>query len=78
MTEQDKKELHDKMSPQSAVKVECLMQLVKLQSNGLANTLTELADMIDACGHEHDSTPIREFAKSLMDVSQSMLIGGQK
>ena len=79
MTEQDRKEVqNNKMSPQLAAKAEYLMQLVRLQSEGLAKTLTELTDTMEACGCESDSTPMRSFAKSLMDVSQSLLMGGNK
>lgn len=78
MTEQERKEVQDKMTPQLAAKVEYLMQLARVESDGLAKTLTELADTMEACGCNSDSTPMRNFAKSLMDVSQSMLIGGDK
>ena len=78
MTEQERKEVQDKMSPQLAAKAEYLMQLAKLQSEGLAKALTEPTDTIEACGCESDSTPMRNLAKSLMDVSQSLLMGGHK
>ena len=78
MTEQEKKEVQDKMTPQLAAKVEYLMQLARLQSEGLAKTLTELTDTMEACGCDSDSTPMRNFAKSLMGVSQSLIIGGNE
>lgn len=78
MTEQERKEVQDKMMPQLAAKAEYLMQLARLQSEGLANTLTELADTMEACGFDSDSTPMRNFAKSLMYFSQSLIIGGNK
>lgn len=78
MTEQERKEVQDKITPQMAAKAEYLMQLARLQSEGLAKTLTELTDTMEACGCDSDSTPMRNFAKSLMDVSQSLLMGGHK
>ena len=78
MTEQERKEVQDKMTPQLAANVEYLMRLARVESDGLAKTLTELADTMEACGCNSDSTLTRNFAKSLMDVSQSMLIGGDK
>ena len=78
MTEQERKEVQDKMSPQLAAKAEYLMQLARLQSKGLANTLIELTDTIEACGCSSDSTPMRNLAKSLMNVSQLLIIGGNK
>ena len=78
MTEQERKEVQDKMTPQLAAKAEYLMQLAKLHSKGLAKTLTELTDTMEACGCDSDSTSIRKLEKLLMDVSQSMLIGGHK
>ena len=78
MTEQEWKEVHDKMSPQLAAKAEYLMQLSRLQSEGLAKTLTELADTMDVCCCGSDSNPVRNFANLLMDVSQSLIIGGNK
>lgn len=78
MTEQEKKEVKDKMMPQLVAKAEYLMQLARLQSEGLAKTLTEIADTMEACGFDSDSTLMRNFAKSLMDVSQSLIIGGNK
>lgn len=78
MTEQEKKEVHDKMTPQLAAKAEYLMQLARLQSEGLAKTLTELADTMDACCCGSDSNPIRNIAKILMVISQSLIIGGNK
>ena len=78
MTEQEKKEMQDKMTPQLSAKAEYLMQLARLQSEGLSKTLTELTDTMEACGCDSDSTPMRNFAKSLMDVSQSLIIGGNK
>ena len=70
--------MQDKMTPELAAKVEYLMQLARLQSEGLANTLTELTDTMEACGCDSDSTPMRNFAKSLTDVSKSLMIGGKK
>ena len=78
MTEQEWKEVQDKMSPQLAAKAEYLMQLSRLQSEGLAKTLTELADTMDACCCVSDSNQMRDFAKFLMDVSQPLIIGGNK
>ena len=84
MTEQDRKEVQerkevqDETTPQLVAKVEYLMQLARLQSEELAKTMTELADTMKACGFRSDSTPMRDFAKALMDVSKSMLIGGDK
>lgn len=78
MTEQELKEVQDKMSPQLAAKAEFLMQLARLQSEGLAKTLTKLTDTMEACGCYSDSAPIRNFAKLLMNVSQSLMIGGNK
>ena len=78
MTEQERKEVQDKTTPQLVAKVECLMQLVRLHSELLAKTLTELTDTMEACGCDSDSTPMRDFAKLLMDVSQSLLMGGHK
>lgn len=78
MTEQEKKEVRDKMTPQLAAKAEYLMQLARLQSEGLAKTLTELADTMDACCCGSDSNPIRNIAKILMVISQSLIIGGNK
>ena len=79
MTEQERKEVQDnKMTPQLAAKAEYLMQLARLQSEGLAKTLTELTDTMEACGCDSDSTPMRNFAKSLMGVSQSLIIGGNE
>ena len=78
MTEQEKKEVKDKMMPQLVAKAEYLMQLARLQSEGLAKTLTKLADTMEVCGFDSDSTLMRNFAKSLMDVSQSLIIGGNK
>ena len=78
MTEQEKNEVKDKMMPQLVAKAEYLMQLARLQSEGLAKTLTEIADTMEACGFDSDSTLMRNFAKSLMDVSQSLIIGGNK
>ena len=78
MKEPEKKEVQDKMTPQMAAMAEYLMQLARLQSEGLAKTLTELADTMGACGCKSDSTPIRTFANALMDVSQSLLMGGNK
>ena len=78
MTEQERKEVQDKMMPQLVAKAEYLMQLARLQSEGLAKTLTELADTMEACGCDSDSTPMLNFAKLLMDVSQSLLMGGNK
>lgn len=78
MTEQEWKEVQDKMSPQLAAKGEFLMQLARLQSEGLAKTLTKLADTMEACGCHSDSAPIRNFSKLLINVSQSLTIGGNK
>ena len=78
MTEQERKEVQDKMTPRLAAKTEYLIQLARLQSEGLAKTLTELADTMDACCCGSDSNPMRNFAKSLMDVSQSLPMGGHK
>ena len=78
MTEQEKKEVQDKMTPQLSAKADYLMQLAGLQSEGLAKTLTELADTMEECGCYSDSTPMRNFTKTLMDASQSLLMGGRK
>ena len=78
MTEQERKEVQDKMSPQLVAKAEYLMQLARLQSDGLAKTMTELADTMKACGFRSDSTPMRDLAKTLINVSRSLLIGGSK
>lgn len=78
MTEQERKEVQDKMTPQLAAKTEHLIQLARLQSEGLAKTLTELTDTMEACGCGLDSTPMRNFAKLLTGVSQSLIIGGDK
>ena len=78
MTEQERKEVQDKMTPLLAAKTEHLIQLARLQSEGLAKTLTELADTMDACCCGSDSNPVRNFAKLLMGVSQSLIIGGNK
>ena len=78
MTDPDRKEGQDKMSPQLVAKAEYLMQLARLQSDGLAKTMTELADMMNACGFRSDSTPMRDLAKTLINVSRSLLIGGSK
>ena len=78
MTEQERKEVQDKMTPRLAAKTEHLIQLARLQSEGLAKTLTELADTMDACCCGSDSNSMRNLAKSLMDVSQSLLMGGHK
>lgn len=71
-------EVQDKTTPQLVAKLEYLMQLARVQLDGLAKTLTELADTMETCGCNSDSTPMRDFAKTLMNVSQSMLIGGDK
>lgn len=78
MKEQKRKEVQYKMSPQLAAKSEYLMQLLGLQSEGLAKTLTELTDTMDACGYDSDTTPMRQLAKSIMSISQSLMIGGGK
>ena len=79
MTEQERKEVQDnKMTPRLAEKTEYLIQLARLQSEGLAKTLTELANTMDACCCGSDSNPMRNFAKLLMGVSQSLIIGGNK
>ena len=78
MTEQERKEGQDKMTPRLAAKTEHLIQLTMLQSEGLAKTLTELADTMDACCCGSGSNPVRNFAKFLMGVSQSLIIGGNK
>ena len=78
MTEQERKEVQDKMTPRLAAKTEHLIQLARLQSEGLAKTLTELADTMDACCCGSDSNPMRDFAELLMDVSQPLIIGGNK
>ena len=78
MKEQERKEVQDKMSPQLAAKAEYLMQIAMLHSEVLANTLTELAYTMEACGYKSDTTPIRSFAKSIKDVSRSLMIGGNK
>ena len=78
MKEQERKEVQDKTSPQLAAKAEYLMQLARMQLDGLAKTLTELTDTMEACGCNSYSTPMRDFAKTLMDVSRSLLIGGSK
>ena len=78
MTEQEKKKMQDKMTPELAAKVEYLMHLARLQSEGLASTLTELTDTIEACGCDLDSTPMRNFAKSIKQISESIMIGGRK
>lgn len=70
--------MQDKMTPQLAAKAEYLMQLARLQSEWLAKTLTELADTMDACCCGSDSNPIRNIAKILMVISQSLIIGGNK
>ena len=78
MKEQERKEVQDKMSPQLVAKAEYLMQLLRLQSEGLAKTLNELADTMDACSWGSDSNPMRNFSELLMGVSQSLIIGGNK
>ena len=78
MTEQERKEGQDKMTPRLAAKMEHLIQLAMSQSEGLAKTLTELADTMDACCCGSDSNQMRDFAKFLMDVSQPLIIGGNK
>ena len=78
MTEQEKKKMQDKMTPQLAAKVEYLMHLVILHSDGLANALTELSDAIEACGCESDLTFMRDIAKSIKRISESITIGGGK
>jgi hypothetical protein len=78
MTEQEKKEVQVKMTTQTVAKVAYLMQLAKMQSEELAKTMTELTDTMEACGCTSDSAPMRNFAKSLMDISQSLLMGGGK
>ena len=78
MTEQEKKEVQDETTTQLAAKAEYLMQLARFQSEELAKTMTELADTMKACGFRSDSTPMRDFAKTLMNVSRSLLIGGSK
>lgn len=78
MTDETKKEVEDKMTPQLAAKAEYLMQLARLQTDGLAKTLTELTETMKACGCETDSTPIHVFCKSLSGMSQSLQMGGAK
>ena len=78
MTEQERKEVQDKMTPRLAAKTEHLIQLARLQSEGLAKTLTELADTMDACCCGSDSNPMRNFAKSIKQISESIMIGGRK
>lgn len=78
MTEQEKKKMQDKMTPELVAKVEYLMHLVVLQSDGLANALTELSNAIEACGCESDLTFMRDIAKSIKRISESIMIGGRK
>ena len=78
MTEQERKEVQDKMTPRLAAKTEHLIQRARFQSEGLARTMAELADTMDACCCGSDSNPMRNFAKLLMGVSQSLIIGGNK
>ena len=78
MTEQEKKKMQDKMTPELAAKVEYLMHLVILHSDGLANALTELSGAIEACGYESDLTFVRDIAKSIKRISESITIGGGK
>ena len=78
MTEQENKKMQNKITPQLVAKAEYLMQLATLHSDVLANTLNELADTMDVCGYESDTTPIRNFAKSIKHISESITIGGGK
>lgn len=78
MTKQERKEKQDKMTPQLAAKADYLMQLARLQSEELAKTLTELTDTMESCGCDSDSTPMRNFAKSIKLISESFMIGGGK
>ena len=50
----------------------------EIKLDGLAKTMTELDDTMDACCSGSYSNPMRNFAKLLMGVSQSLIIGGNK
>lgn len=78
MTEQERKEVQDKMSPQLAAHAEYLLELAKVQAEGLAKTLNDLADTMEKCGcPAENSVPIRNFTRQLMEVGASIL-GGAK
>ncbi len=78
MTDETKKEVEGKMTPQLAAHAEYLLELAKVQADGLAKTLNDLADTMEKCGYPaENSAPVRRFTKQLTDLSASML-GGAK
>lgn len=78
MTDETKKGIEDKMTPRLAAHAQYLLELAKVQTEGLAKTLNNLADTMEKCGcPAENSVPIHNFTRQLMEISSS-IFGGVK